>query len=183
MSSKTLSIILTIFKVAKIVAKVVFILCIVGGACCLIAMTMIPFAGSIMSALFPEEGIDIFAAYPACIAGSIACAGEAVFAFFAERYFGNVLNHGTPFTFEGAKECFRLGIASVIISVATSVAESIAVFAAMLIDNSADIKIDSTITLSTGIFFLFMSLIFKYGAELRATVSEEPVQDEESSGL
>ena len=120
--SKTLSNILTVFKVAKIVAKVVFILCIIGCAGCIFGLIMLSVTGDLLSvAIFVEEGFDLPSAYLGCIVGAIVCAGEVVFAFLAERYFGKVLNAGTPFTFEGAKESFRLGIAAIIISVATSV--------------------------------------------------------------
>ena len=40
----------------------------------------------------------------------IVCAGQAVLAKFAETYFKNKLQAGTPFTFGGAKELLRLGV-------------------------------------------------------------------------
>lgn len=179
--SKTLSTILTIFKVAKIVAKVIFILCIVGGAGCLIGLATLPLLDLAAAAEFiAEEGLELSSAYAACFVGTITCAGEAVFAFFAERYFGHVLESGTPFTFEGAKESFRLGLASIIISVAVSVVSGLALAIAQLISSGgAQIDVDMSVSLTTGLFFLFMSLIFKHGAELKAAVPEEPEQKEE----
>lgn len=183
--SKTLSNILTIFKIAKIFAKVVFILCIVGGAGCLIALTTLPLVENIVPIQsLVEEEIEFSSVYPACIAGLITCVGEAIFAFMAEHYFGNVLSAGTPFTFEGAKESFRLGLASIIISVATSVIAGLAIpFVAVLVENVSEFDLDASISLSTGLFFLFMSLIFKHGAELRASITEEPKQEESTSEL
>jgi len=176
--SKSLSVILTVFKVAKIIAKVVFILCIVGGAGCLLALVVLPLAGSSLPAeIFEEAGLAIAAAYPACVVGLVSCIGEAIFAFMAERYFGNVLRDGTPFNFDGAKECFRLGIASIIISAATALVAGIAGAILLAIaKSSSDIDVNMSISLSTGLFFLFLSLIFKYGAEIK----EEPGESEKS---
>ena len=178
--SKTLSNILTVFKVAKILAKVVFILCIIGCAGCLVALITLPFVENlvpIQSIL--EEEIEFSAVYPACIAGLVACMGEAIFAFLAERYFANVLNAGTPFTFAGAKECVHLGLASIIISVATAVVAGLAIpFIAILSENVSEFDFDTSISLSTGLFFLFLSLIFKYGAELGAPANEKQNQEE-----
>lgn len=179
--SKTLSNILTVFKVVKIIAKVVFILCIIGAAGCLLGLGMFSLIpGDIAAEVLAEEGIELGAVSLACIVGAIACAGEAVFAFLAGRYFDHVLESGTPFTFEGAKECFRLGVASIIISVAVSVVSGIGLAAYQLItSDGAQLDVDMSISLTTGLFFMFMSLIFKHGAEVKAAVPEEPEQNEE----
>lgn len=178
--SKTLSTILTIFKVAKIVAKVVFILCIVGGAGCLVGLATLPLLDLAIAAEFvAEEGIELGAAYLACVTGAVTCAGEAVFAFFAERYFGHVLESGTPFTFEGSKESFRLGLVSIIVSGAVSVASGLALAIYQLISSSgAQLDVDMSVSLTTGLFFLFMSLIFKYGAEVQAV--DKAAQEQET---
>ena len=172
---KTLSTILTVFKVAKIIAKVVFILCLVGAGGCLFALCMLPLVGNLISTdwLIEEGFTSIPAACLACLVGAISCAGEGVFAFLAERYFGNVLNQGTPFTKDSSDESFRLGIASIIISVAISVASGIifGIFA-LVSENVSDFDFDVSVTISTGLFFLFMSLIFKHGAELQASKTE-----------
>lgn len=174
--NKTLSHILTIFKVAKIVAKVVFILCIIGGAGCLLALLCLPLVGDIISSgpLF-EEGIHLSSAYVACTIGAIACVGEAILAYLSERYFKNVLTAGTPFSLDGAKECFRLGIASIIVSVAVSILSGIIFFVFPLFSASmgAESDFNASFSLSTGLFFLFLSLIFKHGAELQKSSESE----------
>ena len=178
--SKTLSNILTVFKVARIVAKVVFILCIVGGVGCLVGLFCLSFVEDLMPAdLFFEAGLDLSSAYFGCIVGAITCAGDAVFAFLSERYFKNVLTAGTPFTFEGSKECFRLGVASLIVSAAISIVSAIVagILLALAQMNVAEPDFSLSISLSTGLFFLFLSLIFKHGAELQAdkATSQEEV--------
>ena len=176
--SKTLSNILTVFKVAKIVAKVAFILCLVGSIGCLVGLLCMPFVGdSVSGVLFPEVGFDLSSAYLACTVGAIACVGEAILAFLAEHYFKNVLTAGTPFALEGAKECFRLGIASIIVSVAVSILAGGVSFVFLLFSEStlAESNLSMSISLSTGLFFLFLSLIFKYGAELQKSSDSEEI--------
>lgn len=169
--SKTLSNILTVFKVARILAKVIFILSIVGGAGCLIGLCFLPLADG-LNFLSGEVFIDL-SSYLGCSVGIISCTAEAVFAFMAEKYFKKVLDAGTPFTFESSKESFRLGIASLIISVATSIVAGIVAGIILLFsDNFADYDTSTSFSLATGLFFLFLSMIFKYGAELNSVSSK-----------
>ena len=192
--SKTLPNILTVFKVVRIIAKIVFAFCIIGGVGCLLGLLTLPMAEGILSSgIIMEEGLDLSAAYLGCIVGFVACVGEAVFAFLAERYFKNVLNAGTPFTFESAKEIFRLGIISIIISVAIAVISGIAAFAIYLFSAPTAAEFDSStsVSISTGLVFLFLSMIFKHGAEIQQayaektyaenTYSEEEKQEEKKS--
>ena len=184
--SKTLSNILTVFKVARILAKIVFICCIIGAVCCSLALFVLPMAEAVVpDDLFAQTGVDISAAYAAITVGIVACVGEAVFAFLAERYFKGVLDTETPFTFNGAKECFRLGIASLIISVATSIVAGIAAGIVVVLanTNAAELDFSTSISLSTGLFFMFISLLFKYGAEQQKTLEEEVMKEEQSSQL
>ena len=174
--SKTLSHILTIFKVAKIVAKVVFILCIVGGIGCLVGLLCLALVGDSISAeRFLTEGLNLSSAYLACTVGAITCAGEAILAYLSERYFKNVLTAGTPFSLDGAKECFRLGIASIIVSVAVLVLVGgvSLVFSLFSASIGAESDFNASFSLSTGLFFLFLSLIFKHGAELQPSSKPE----------
>ncbi len=170
--SKALSNILTVFKVARILAKVAFILCIVGGAGCLLGLITLPFVGLVA----PAE-VSLSTAYFGCLSGLIACAGEILLAFWAEKYFKSVLDAGTPFTFAGAKECFRFGIASLIVSASVSVAVGMISFLFFLFaaPSLAESDVNLSFSLSTGLFFLFLSMIFKYGAELRLSAEEKEV--------
>ena len=170
--SKSLSNILTVFKVIRILAKVVFILCIVGGVGSLIGLVMLPFSHLLSPEALSDFGIESAGGYSVCIIGLITCVGEAYFAFAAEKYFRNVLNSGTPFTFDGAKECFRLGLVSIIVSVAVSVAAGIVLGIASLLSASAqEIDVNLSFSLTTGLFLIFISMIFKYGAEIKSSNS------------
>jgi len=174
--SKSLSNILTVFKVARIVAKVVGILCIVGAGGCILGIAMLPLVGvAMVSPMLNEAGVELASVYGACIVGLITCAGEAVFALMAERYCGNVLTAQTPFTEEGAKESFRLGLVSIIISLAISLVSGIAVAVVALIASEAnEANMGASVSLTTGLFFMFLSLVFRHGAELRSSATEVP---------
>lgn len=112
--SKTLSTILTIFKVAKILARVVFILCLIGAGGCLLGLCVLSFVGSVIPAdVLLDEGVNLSSSYLSCLTGLVGCAGRSVFAYLSERYFLNVLNDGTPFTFKGSNELFRLGVITI----------------------------------------------------------------------
>ena len=179
--SKTLSNIITVFKVLRILAKVVFVLCIVGGVGSLIGLVMLPFSHLLSPEALSDFGIETAGAYSGCIIGIITSAGEAFFALFAERYFRNVLNVGTPFTFDGSKECFRLGIVSIIISVAVAIASGIVVAISSLLSiEASDIDISASVSLTTGLFFMFLSMIFKHGAELVKSASDSAGEEERS---
>ena len=176
--SKTLSNILTVFKVLKVIAKVVFILCIVGGVGCAIGLVALPFAD--IAEEFTKENLVGSAAYAACITGIIVCAGEAVFAYLAEKYFANILDEGTPFTHTCAKETWQLGLTSVIVSVAISVTAGVVLLIFNLFSQDVSgVDVDATISLSTGLFLLFMSLIFKHGAEVKNPDTEDAKEEQE----
>ena len=178
--SKTLSAILTVFKVARIVAKVIFILCIIGGVGSLLGLISLPLAVGLAAELtLVEEGQVATAAYPACAVGLITCAGEAVFAFLAERYCKGVLAAGTPYTFDGARECFRLGIASLIVSASIPLAVGIFSGVILLLMGMAfpDLNVSISVSVSAGLFLMFLSLLFKHGAELQQASASEDAQE------
>lgn len=179
--SKTLSHILTVFKVAKVIAKVVFILCIVGAAGCLLGFFAISAVDTFMPEALISEGVSADIGYLGCIIGVVICAAEAVFAFLSERYFKKVLNAGTPFTFDGAKQCFRLGIASLIISAAVSVISAIAVTVFLILANSglSNSEFNVSFSITTGLLLMFLSIVFKHGAELHKASEEKAAPEEE----
>lgn len=178
--SKTLSNILTVFKVLRIIAKVVFILCIVGAVGSLVGLVALPVAQLIVpSEVLIENGFEGASTYAALCAGIITCLGEGAFAFFAEKYFSKIMNDGTPFTFDGAKESMRLGLISIIVSVAVSVMSGLVLGIIILVSGKVtEFNFESSVNITTGLFFMFMSLIFKHGAELKARGEEEIKTDD-----
>ena len=181
--SKTLSHIMKVFEVARIVAKVFFILGIVGVAGCLIGAFMLPLVeGLSRLGLFSEGELKMAVDYSSCWIGAITCAGEAAFAYLAQRYCRHVLDCGTPFTFDGAHECFRLGIAAIIISFAVSLvgAIAVAIFSLLLSMDVSVFSDGSSASITTGLFLMFLSMIFKHGAELEESSGEASIQVDKS---
>ena len=154
--SKTQSNVLTVFKVAAIFFKVIFILCLVGVGGCLLGLVTMPIVGALPKELKSGQSVDVASACFACAVGLVTCAGESAFAFLAERYSKNVLAANTPFTESGAKECFRLGIASLIISLGVSfVGGMLYGIFSFAISSVSNLDLDLSVSLTTGLFLLF----------------------------
>ena len=179
--SKTLNTIQTIMKVARILCIVFFVLGIIGAAGCALAILLIPIVsdselfmtGGLLEAIFDGKGVMyVGTAYFMCAASMIACVAEAVLAKLAERYFKRELEAGTPFTFEGAKELFKLGLINIFVMLGLSVAEGV-IYGVLWIYFPYTEAIDSTASLTTGIWMLILSAFFKYGAEVAHTKAQE----------
>ena len=185
--SKYLSWIQTIAKVGKIVCKVLFILCLVGAIGSLVGLVSILALETAslldLGFLSEEKGENFFSlSVFSCINGVITCVGMAILTRMGERYLENEMKAGTPFTEEGSRELFRFGIATLIVSAATSVASSIALgFVSMVSGTwfeSPDFAAASSIEF--GLLWLLLSLVFRYGAELRAQLPTPEPKEEES---
>ena len=166
--SKTLSNILTVFKVAKVIAKIAYIFAIIGAVGALVGLGSLALSG-----VFVVE-FDIYFSYFTCINGFAACVGSAILLFRMEKYFAGVLRVGTPFTFDGAKEIFRLGIGSLILSAAVSLVAVITAAIINLVAVTVAVESDLSISVSVvgGLTFMFLSVVFKHGAELKEAASD-----------
>ena len=184
--SKSLKILQTVAKVARIVCKVLFILCVVGACGSLVGFI----ATLIVGPLFETSGMSpLSTSILDYVVGLFSCAGEAILFRMGERYFEHELAAGTPFTKRGAKELFRWGIASIIVSLAVSVASAIVVGIVSVFSSSA-VEPDITMSwsLGTGLTMLLLSVIFEHAAELAElayrprtewqTAEEEPMKEE-----
>ena len=96
---------------------------------------------------------------------------------FAEVYFRNELNAGTPFTIAGVKELMWLGILTIAIPVGSAIAASIAegiIAGIMQVERAAvmDMYFDNDASIVLGIMFILGSLLCRYGAERREDAGE-----------
>lgn len=172
---KTLKTLQTISKVGRVISKIVFIACIVGFCGCVSGIITVA-AGAegikfndvtLKSLLQTEADITTGTLYALMAAGMIICASECVLAKFAEHYFSRELSDGTPFTFGGAKEMFRLGVLTICIPVGAQILSAIAVaIISASIEGVADLNFSDTTSFALGIAFLVASAVFKHGAEL-----------------
>lgn len=184
MSSKTLSTIQTLSKIAKILSKIVFIFCIVGFCGCIVGMICLRFVPgnifvigdvTIHGIIENSAGLSMGTMYASMTAGLFLCAGEAVVAKFAEVYFRHELAAGTPFSFAGAKELLRLGILTICVPVGALVACNIAYnIINHVMENVADMHLDSYQSVGIGVMFILISLLCKHGAELQDNTSALP---------
>ncbi len=112
---------------------------------------------------------------------------SAVLTFLTVKYINHELKDGTPFTFDGAKELFRLGVISIILLFIAFISSSVAadswvgIGLAEVFDAAKSSNVISSI--AEGIAMIILAFIFKYGAQLRADKealeAERKTEDEE----
>lgn len=177
MQTKTLRQIQTLFKIAKVLSKIVFICCIIGICGCLVGVAgvligerSLTFDGVTLHALLQNEaGVSLGTIWNAIVGGLLLCTGELFLSRLAHRCFSHELAAGTPFTAAGAKELLHLGISALWIPFASFVAAQIAqgIITAIYADAELlQLEWDGGIAL--GLMFIITSLLCRHGAELAA---------------
>lgn len=184
MESKTLTTIQKVFNVGRILAKIAYVFSIIGAITCLVG-------GVIMiatdSASFEIGGVTIHAimnknasvnfgtALASLVAGFIICGGEVFVAKKVITYFENERATGTPFTYDGADELKKVGIFQIWFPIVMLAVAAIAVAIVKLIyPETTELDISGAVNIGTGLFFIIISLLCKYGAE----VSEKSTSNE-----
>lgn len=174
--SKTLNTIQIFAKIGKILSNIAFVFCIIGAAGCAIGLVCYKtFEGMMLGGIkisgviadFGDIPMSDGTVYTSMIVGLICCVGGIVLTSRYLSYFKHELVAGTPFTFEGAKEMFRLGLYGVFVPIITITVSDIA-YAIMDIyfDNIGNLEMGDFVSVGTGIVFLGVSFLCKYGAEL-----------------
>lgn len=173
---KTLNVIQTLFKIAKVFSKVIYICCIVGFVGCVVgiiamlvgAQTIKVGGVTLHSILETQAGIGEGTIWSAIVVGMVLCIGEFFVCRKAYSYFDNELKAGTPFTFDGAKELLRLGISVIWIPlVSVIVAEIGQNIIAECIQNTQKLNLDGFNSVALGVMFIVTSLLCKHGAEIQ----------------
>lgn len=174
MQSKNLHAIQVLAKVGQIMSRIVFICCIVGMACCVMGVFSIGLIPdgikingvTIHSMIESSANFSMGTAYVAVLTGFIMCAAECAISKIAELYFKHELAAGTPFTVEGAREMFRLGICTISISIgAVIVATMCNAIAMKQLSSVAELQIGDFSQVWLGVAFIILSVIFRYGTE------------------
>ncbi len=179
---KTLKTIQMLSKIGRIVSIVLFIFCIIGivgtvigiiSVAALIAVgngsfeigdTVVKLIGDEIS----KEDMPNSTMIAAMAVGAVILVGMAVLCRMAKNYFTNELADGTPFTFRGAAELQRLGIASIIVSVVTSfIAFGGLEIASLFVSDIDKSKLDANVgsSIGTGLIIILISLLCRLGAE------------------
>lgn len=175
---KSLHTIQELSRLGSVLSKIAFVLSAVGFCGCAAGLLslcfgdvgLIKIGGVTLRGLIENNAGYSSKSIAAALAGwLIVCAGEAVLARFAESYFKNELDAGTPFTAAGAKELLRLGILAIAIPVGCAVVGSIAegiLTSLMHAERAADLHFDTETSVVLGIMLLLGSLLCRHGAEL-----------------
>ena len=172
----TLSKIMIGFKVAKIIAKINFIVSVVAGAIVILAYPMALIGGGAPDGFLHE-----------CIYEAIGCAGSAVIAMWGVKFFDSVLRQKTPFAHESVKGCFRFGLVAAITPLAT-VALSSAVTMVFAFTDHSSLEVLRELTepsaspyFFVGLIALLMTPVLRHGTELRQAVEQAAEKQEQSA--
>ena len=150
------------------------IFCLVGIACIGIPGSFKVGGITIHSVIDNLQGLSLETCYTAMAMGLIICTATCIEAKMSECYFKHELAAGTPFTIEGAKELLRLGICTICIPLgAIIVAQAYNAIASHFLAGVAEINIEGGAPVVLGIAFIIMSLICKYGAELKGNTGNQ----------
>lgn len=191
---KTLNTIQTISKIAKIICKIGYVCCIVGGILGVVGFLSLVFIPdgfklggvTIQGMIEKSPDVSVKSVLANVAAGVIMCIGYGILLKIAVRYFKNELDAGTPFTFDGAKELLRLGIYTICIPIATMIASKI-VFEVMKRLIEADIPDptdDIRLSAGVGIALIIMSVLCRYGAEIiQQREKKEDEKTDENTGV
>ncbi len=155
-------------KAGKILSRIFFILSAVGLVALVISAIYLFVTGGgneKIEKIFVKYGYSSSSAYLFILVAAISLIGELFLSFKAEKYFSLELERGTPFTREGAKSLFRLGLYSIIVSVLTNTA-SFLIFNFASIE-TAKVNYQFPGSIALGVMFIITSLILKYGCELK----------------
>lgn len=89
-----------------------------------------------------------------------------------KRYLVHELDAGTPFTFDGAKELFWVGVKlSVLLVVAMGV--SFAIYSTVLGQITMEgVESGRLFSIDSAVWMIFLSVVFRYGAEVREANSK-----------
>lgn len=179
---KTLKTLQVIAKIGRILSTIVFVCCVVGAALSaigIVCLAVIPEGFQIgevtvRGLVEQKAGVSLTTCCMTMAQAVVFCAGEAVLAKFAERYFKNELKAGTPFTFDGAKELMRLGILAICISIGTAIiAGLVYVIFKVAAKDVAEPSFHNGASVGIGVMMIVGSLLCKHGAEASAKPEEQ----------
>lgn len=170
---KTVQTIFNVIRVLVIIGIVGTVIGIVGSSVGLLAWLI--FGKAVLESGFISDVISevpgavlndgfITAALVCAILSTVAALLELL---FVKDYLTLEKSEGTPFTHKGADKLFRLGIVSIVIPVALSIAIGVSISIIGLFTNvgSAEL-IETEASIGYGLLMMALSVVFRYGADL-----------------
>lgn len=188
MKKSSLEIIQTFMKVGQVLSKVINVFCLIGVIGCVIGAVLLGTVQNVIvlgnitihGLIDAKDYLSIGTGYTGLTIGVIACASQYFLSNKAYEYFTNELNANTPFTFEGAKELWNLGLYNIFVSLIAVIVSNIAfVTMSKLFTGVVEMNINNVETIGMGATMLALSVIFKYGAEVMEKAKENKKEDVE----
>ena len=173
---KSLKTIQKAFHVFQILAKVAFILTIVGASICAVGALCCTVwcAGGQVFSLFGEP-VTMFSEVGKLnqmqvrlLSNLVYLITDAILLGFAGRYFRTEQAEGTPFTHRGANLVQRLGVRCIWMPIVYIVIASV-LTVCLGAEGGGDVS--NLPSVITGIVLILASLIFRYGAELEEKIA------------
>lgn len=171
---KSLKVLQTMGKIGQILSKIVWICCVVGICGCAVGIvvlaggaTVLRLGGESLQALILEaSGYHVATLYTIMAAGMVLCLGQLLLGRRAERYFAHEVAAGTPFTLDGAKELWDLGIATICIPLAALIlAEIVQGVLTSVLPEAEKLDLEGGTSIVLGCVFLVVSLLCRCAAE------------------
>jgi len=175
--NKTLATLQTVAKIGKIISNILFVCSLVAAGLCVLSLMSLAtglqqFSEADLQSFYglieEASSLSLPSLYGVLSAGVILTLGEAALSWFAMQYFRRELLAGTPFTLAGAKEMQRLGILALVIPLAAQILAGLVLSSfQQVLPGAEPLTLDSQFSLAPGISFLILSLLCRYGAQLR----------------
>lgn len=191
---KSLQTIQKTFRVFQILAKIAFVLSVVGASICAVSAlcTLAWYTGGHVFDLFGQpitafaSGEELKQMYAVLLSDVVILTTQSILLGFAGQYFKLEQAEGTPFTEKGSDKLKRLGIRCIYMPIVAIVIASV-ITTCLEAERSGDIS--NLPSVVTGIVLILVSIIFRYGSELekqnRLLLCESKVQfsqNQEESG-
>lgn len=181
-----LKIIQVISKIAKIIATIVYACCIIGAIGCIVGLIILPSVRNIVieegktieAVILENSKMSVNSIIMYMIIGLIICVVNTYVAYITKKYFEKELKDGDPFTHSGADQLLKISLIQIISSILVSIVSAIIlVIFRYLHSDIVDYEYINNISLDLGITLFILSLIFKYGANLKGNENEDTETD------
>ncbi len=168
---KSLNRVQTMVKVFKILATIAFVCCIISTVGCALGAIIVNAVGENAEfiKMLEQEGVaydrNIYVC--ACVCAAVESVLGIYIAYLNKTMFKKELEKGTPFD----KDIVALVRKNAVIQIVASIVAAIAV-AIIIACFNAKLDISNGAAVGTGIFYLLLSLLLDYGADLAAEKKE-----------
>ena len=171
---KSLKVIQTLSKIAWVICKVMFVICIVGASLSLVTLLTVPFIKDVvlyedvsLTILLADKDTNVTTAIVASVVGLLGCGLGIFLAKYTELFFKKELDLGTPFDKKLVENMRKVALVHIIASIALTIVIAITLGVAKKVAGEAITMKNGSIdgSFGFGIALLVISLFCDYGAE------------------